>query len=74
MGCPARANSDSFRQAVQLSVVCEQDDAACLLARTLKRHRVVAVNHSSGWYLSLEAEKLRNELDLAVKATALHIA
>ena len=44
MGCPARANSDSFRQAVQLSVVCEQDDAACLLARTLKRHRVVAMN------------------------------
>ena len=44
LGCPARANSDSFRQAVQLSVVCEQNDAACLLARTLKRHRVVAVN------------------------------
>ena len=36
-------NSDSFRQAVRLSVVCEQNDAACLLARTLKHHRVVAV-------------------------------
>ena len=43
LGCPAWANSDSFRQAGKLSVVCEQNAAACLLAGTLKRHRVVAI-------------------------------
>ena len=36
--------TDPFRQAVQLSVVCEQTAAACLLARTLKRQRVVTIN------------------------------
>ena len=43
LGYPARANSDSFSKAVRLSVVCEQNAASCLMARTLKRHRVVAV-------------------------------
>ena len=49
MGHPASANSYSLRQEVwlqreHLSVVCGHTVAACLLARTLKCHRVVAIN------------------------------
>ena len=44
-----------------LSVVCEQNAAACLLAGTLKRHRVVAINMAtvSTPAMRLESQKAK---------------
>ena len=66
LGRPASANSDSLKQEVQLQrellgVVCGHTVAACLLARTLKHHRIVARNTAlaSTSAMSLEFQKYK---------------
>ena len=54
-------------------MVGEQNAAASLLAGTLNRHRVVAMKMALA-ILCHEAGKLRNGLDLAIKAMTFHIA